>query len=441
MVPRIGERGYSFAGSAKYYLRDKGSKTNERVIWTYTHNLPTQDAPKGFRYMAFTAMNAERLKHQAGIPATGRKSSKRTVYHFSLAWAPDQTPEKQTMIDAALTTLSLLRLSEHECVMVAHNDTAHPHVHLICNLVHPETGRMAVPCYDRLTLSAWAEEFERNEGKIRCEERPINNARRGNKLSIEDKVKIIKHRVPKLDIAPQIQQLFQSSDSGKAFQAALQSEGYTLAKGDRRSYVLFDQNGKVYSLSRQLKGLSGGAAKELFQDLFHLPDVKQVSELRKQQFLAAEKEKADKAKDDKSHNPNKDSEEFLRKLDELREWEGKLNWAKNKKEYELSQFLKRDEVLKGINDLESQLSAKPSMMSKLSGKAKKQQEELLSLKEALKSIDERIERETREVETKFLKSKPSQDASFKEKEDDYNRRIDEHLKKRGNRDKDSDLER
>lgn len=46
------------------------------------------------------------------------------------------------------------------------------------------------------------------------------------------------------------QQCWERSDSQNAFAAALWSEGYALAQGDRRGFVAVDRNGKVWSLSR-----------------------------------------------------------------------------------------------------------------------------------------------------------------------------------------------
>lgn len=46
------------------------------------------------------------------------------------------------------------------------------------------------------------------------------------------------------------QELWASSDSGKAFAAALKSRGYALARGDRRGHVAVDYKGEVYAIAR-----------------------------------------------------------------------------------------------------------------------------------------------------------------------------------------------
>ncbi|WP_350335235.1 AAA family ATPase [Coralliovum pocilloporae] len=68
---------------------------------------------------------------------------------------------------------------------------------------------------------------------------------------------------------------WQQSDSRASFAAALWSEGYCLAQGDRRGFVAIDGNGKVHSLSRWC----GVKSKELnarLGDFNELPTVKEA---------------------------------------------------------------------------------------------------------------------------------------------------------------------
>ena len=75
-------------------------------------------------------------------------------------------------------SLEALGLDGHEALIVAHDDTRHPHVHVVANRVDPETGKAAKLGNSKLRLSRWAEGYEREQGRIRCERRVKNNARR-----------------------------------------------------------------------------------------------------------------------------------------------------------------------------------------------------------------------------------------------------------------------
>ena len=196
MIPRLAESGTSFKGAALYYLHDKRQEgedvcaTSERVAWTYTLNLPTQDPDRAWRMMAHTAMCQAELKAAAGVKATGRKLTK-PVMAFSLAWSPDEEPPTpHEMLEAAQSALAALGLDQHQAIVVAHRDTAHPHVHCIVNRVNPVDGRAHTGSKARLILSAWAEAYERSQGRILCVERVENNARRrgGDKPKRDRKV-------------------------------------------------------------------------------------------------------------------------------------------------------------------------------------------------------------------------------------------------------------
>ena len=74
-VPKLAAKGTSFKGAAAYYLHDKDASTSERVAWTATQNLVTDNPEMAWRIMAATAKDQARLKEQAGGRTTGRKSA------------------------------------------------------------------------------------------------------------------------------------------------------------------------------------------------------------------------------------------------------------------------------------------------------------------------------------------------------------------------------
>lgn len=185
MVPNVTKTGSSFRGAMLYYLHDKRAEdesvrlTGERVAWTSTRNLVTDDPEIAVSVMRATANDQDRLKAEAGIKNTGRKSDK-CVYAYSLAWHPDEKDglTRAEMERAANESLRAIGADHLQSVVVCHTDEPQPHVHVIVNRVSPEDGRMHVYSNDRLKLSQWAEAYERERGKIWCEERVQNNAKR-----------------------------------------------------------------------------------------------------------------------------------------------------------------------------------------------------------------------------------------------------------------------
>lgn len=457
MIPRIGKRGHSFEGAGQYFLHDKKKETAERVAWTYTHNIPTQDAKLAMKMMAYTAINRNRLKEQAGVPMTGRKGLNQPVYTFSLAWSPEQNPEDNHMRDKVLDALELLGLKDHEAVFVAHNETAHPHVHGIVNLVNPTNGKTLRPQNDRLKLSTWAEAYEKEQKKIYCEQRVINNEKRrsGNK---------VKHRSVRVEQASLIQNLYNQSKDALDFQQALDNSGYTLARGDRRGFVLVDQSGKISSLSRQLKGQRAKDIKERLANLDILPNAKQLSEDRQYFYrdqyeterqkkiidsaIDAE-EKRESQKELRKANVDKESENdkfisadksFAVEADKIREKSNRQYRQYLRREQELRAFYKRGEFQEKLDVLRKELE---SIKDKtLRADIKKQQDRL---KQTLADIDRRMTEQNINLIDSNKADLPvqgvlkeEQDSEKEERREELRKHIKEQKKGRGN---DSSLER
>jgi len=172
MVPNVSKSGTSFKGAAAYYLHDKREEgeqvrdTSERVAWTATRGLATDNPELAMRIMAATAMDQDRLKAEAGIKQTGRKSPN-SVYAYSLAWHPDETGKigRAEMLRAADESIRALGAEGHQAVIVAHNDERHAHVHVILNRVSPENGKMLSSSNDFRKLDTWALAYRKERGE------------------------------------------------------------------------------------------------------------------------------------------------------------------------------------------------------------------------------------------------------------------------------------
>lgn len=281
MIPRVARRGHSFKGAGLYYLHDKKALTRERVSWTQTLNLPTNDPEQAMRCMAWTDLHSDELKRESGISTAGRSQNAGSVFAYSLAWHDEQEPDKTEMLKAATQTLARLGLSEHEAVIVAHDDTEHKHIHVIVNLVHPENGTVANIRQDQRTLSAWSSEYERGSGKVYCQEREENATRR-------ERGELTKHQDERLEAAPDLTAMYQQADSGKAFVSALEEAGYTLANGDKGRIVIVDHAGRIQNLVRQIDGAKKKDIEAKLQDvdISTLPFANDIAAPRKAQVQA-----------------------------------------------------------------------------------------------------------------------------------------------------------
>jgi hypothetical protein len=170
VIVKIMSRGKSFKGLATYLTHDPEAKTKDRVGWIHTLNLANDDISSAVNEMLWTSRRAELFKQEAGIRAGGR-ATENAVKHLSLNWSPEDKPTKEHMIETTGEFLRHMKWQEHQAILVAHEDKAHAHVHVMLNTVHPETGLQLNDDFERRRAQAWALEYEREQGRIYCEQR------------------------------------------------------------------------------------------------------------------------------------------------------------------------------------------------------------------------------------------------------------------------------
>ena len=306
MIPKVNNRGHSFKGVMAYLMHDKDkAKTSERVAWFETGNMYTNDPLKAAKVMAWTDKNADYLKSRNGTSLAGKKREAGAVYHYSLAWAKTETPDKDHQQEQVLETLKRLGLEKHEYVLVAHNDTTHAHIHVVANLTHPETGKRNSLTQDMRVLQKWALEYEREHG-MHC------HVREENAKTYETTGSPTKHRDKKQDYSRRVTRAFTLSDDGKSFVQALKTEGLQLAPARRKSeFLIVDEKGDIQKLTRQLDptdkyeklithGAKGKLIRERLKDIDRasLPDADVLSAQIKTALEKEEQVKPSKLKDD-----------------------------------------------------------------------------------------------------------------------------------------------
>jgi len=116
----------------------------------------------------------------------------------------------------------------------------------------------------------------------------------------------------------QVTALYESSDSGPAFKAALEDAGYVLARGDRRDFVILDSDAKVHSLGRQLPGVKAKELRAFMADVDPetLPGVKEARAAIRE---AARQEPApEQAATDRDATAPQESEADRQRIESLR---------------------------------------------------------------------------------------------------------------------------
>lgn len=180
MIVRIEKSGGSFRGAGLYYLHDKAAdssvdrvlkpKTDERVWFTDTRNCVESNPERALDEMWRTAEDQNVLKRAAGVRTSGRTCDD-PVKTISLSWHPDHRVTPEHMIESADAFLKHMGWHEHQVVYVAHRDTKHPHIHIILNRVHPETGRTVDDYREQKRAKTWRLGYEREHEQWRDKQR------------------------------------------------------------------------------------------------------------------------------------------------------------------------------------------------------------------------------------------------------------------------------
>lgn len=145
MIPKASS-GKSFSHLANYLA----TSSPARVAWSDTRRLATSDPMTAAAIMEATA--AQNVRTTA------------PVYHLTLSFHPTNAVDRAMMEAAADRMLHDLKLDEHQVLMVAHNDHAHAHVHLMVNRVHPETFRAWDRWKDYHTIESTLRSIEHDYG-------------------------------------------------------------------------------------------------------------------------------------------------------------------------------------------------------------------------------------------------------------------------------------
>ena len=204
------------------------------------------------------------------------------LYHANIDPARNvtMTPEQW---DRSIDTLEeKLGLRDHARAVVRHQKHGREHIHVVWNRIDLETMRAVRDSHNYRKHEEVSRQLEREFGHDRVQGAHIERAGQDRPERTMPKWQMQQGERLALDprqVKVQIMELWQGSDSGRSFVAALNDHGFALAKGDRRDFVVVDQAGGVHSLGR----CTGAKAAEVRQrmaevDREALPTIAQAIE-------------------------------------------------------------------------------------------------------------------------------------------------------------------
>jgi hypothetical protein len=175
MIPNL-VKGKGVSGALAYVMgQGKDAQTGERLELVPGENgRATLLGGQGFGFEIDSPERLElarRVMEWQGLPENqGSQTRKQDLdcLHASLSWEPGQNPDRAEMIEAAQDFLKAVGLEKARAVFVSHDDTDHPHVHIVASRIDPETGKTLRVDFDEQVAQKWAIDWERAHGQERA---------------------------------------------------------------------------------------------------------------------------------------------------------------------------------------------------------------------------------------------------------------------------------
>jgi hypothetical protein len=266
-------KGTSCAGATRLAAHLTRTDTNERAEVREIRGVTAEDLPGALLEMEAIA--------------AGARTSK-PFYHGSI-----NTREYERLTDAqrayAIDKLeAALGLTGQARVVVVHEKEGREHCHIVWSRID----------LDRMAAISDSHNYRKHEEVARALEREFG-FERVQGAHVERDGKPRPGRTPshsemlqaeRTGVSPQhakqlINGIWNTTKTGRQFQAALAERGWVLARGDRRDFVAIDPTGGVHSIARRIGGAKAADVRERFADidprtLQSVAEAKQVQKKR-----------------------------------------------------------------------------------------------------------------------------------------------------------------
>ena len=230
------------------------TETNERVEIKEMRGLYAEDLSEAFREMRMLAAATKARDY---------------FYQANLNPRADEVLTDEQWEQAADLLEHKLHFDNHPRFIVEHakvgeDGQVRTHRHIIWSRVNMETNTVVPDDGNYYAHTETARELEQafNLSPVKLPDPPERDrfkdweTFRGAESGIDPKA-----------MKAEITAMWQHSDGGRAFQAAIEENGYLLAQGDRRDFVLIDPEGDIHSLARRIDGAKTADIRAKLSDL------------------------------------------------------------------------------------------------------------------------------------------------------------------------------
>lgn len=261
-------KGGARAGAASLAAHLQRLDTNERAEVKQLRGVAARDLDGALAEMEAVALGSRSNRH---------------FYHASINTRADEMMTPEQWAKAVDRLERELNLDGQPRAVVFHLKEGRAHVHVVWSRID----------LDKMTAISDSHNFRRHEIVARELEREFGHARvqgvhverdgqpRPDRTpSHAEMQQANRSRVTPEQAMAKLTALWQQTDSGKTFAAALAEDGWSLARGDRRDFVAIDPQGGIHSLSRRVEGITAKDVRARMEDVdrAELPSVADVRE-------------------------------------------------------------------------------------------------------------------------------------------------------------------
>ena len=244
------------AGNVGWWGDHLTSEKNDRAELKETKGLLSEDVHSALREMQAVA--------------SGSRSQGNFMYQANINPEKDEYLTEAQWKDAFGTLEKNLGLEGHQRIVVEHEKEGRVHRHAIWNRVDVDTLRVADIGGNWYTHEHTARELEGRFGlhptpSLHGAQRPDGRPDRAPDLA-EIRAQE-RSGIDRTELKAELTELWRTTDSGKAFAAAIEERGYILARGDRRDFCIVDQAGDAHSLARRIEGVKAANVRERMADI------------------------------------------------------------------------------------------------------------------------------------------------------------------------------
>lgn len=202
--------------------------------------------------------------------------------HVQMRAAPGERLSASHWREACDRYAEAFGMEQHQAAVILHHQPdGATHAHFVFNRVHPVTLKAADLWRNYAKHKTLAREMEKDWGLRQVSSQKRTLARDYSNAGQKETEQARRLGENVHDIREHVRWLWEQSENGQAFVLALKEEGYELAKGDRRAYVVLDPHGSPYSLGSRTTGAKAREVRERLGDLdpAHVPDIEQARRL------------------------------------------------------------------------------------------------------------------------------------------------------------------